>query len=149
MEGTPVRVARIIADAMPKYPNKKAALYFNDLDAQKTDELRKYLPDDTNNFQIHFSADDGNNLLKDLHSNLLRRHNLNYLLFYDPYKAEIDWEALKPYFFGWGEVILNHMVYDTNRAVTSAKLPQTIDRYERTYLTSIEELINLRGDKNA
>ena len=74
---------------------------------------------------------------------------MHYLLFYDPYTAAIDWKALAPYFFGWGEVIINHMVSDTNRAITSVKRPETIGKYEQTYLTSIKELVNLHGDKNA
>ena len=41
------------------------------------------------------------------------------------------------------------MVSDTNRAITSVNRPETIGKYERTYLTSIKELVNLRGDKNA
>ena len=41
------------------------------------------------------------------------------------------------------------MVYDTLRAVSSATRPKTIDKYQQTYLTSIEELATLRGDKNA
>ena len=149
IEGTPIRVSRIISMAMKKYPGKRAKLYFNDISQEKTTELKQYLPPDTNNFSIHLSNKDGNDLLKELKPYLLHKSYLHYLLFYDPYKAAINWEALAPYFFGWGEVILNHMVSDTKRAVASAKRPETVDKYEQTYLTSIEELIELRGDKNA
>lgn len=146
VEGTPVRVARIIANAMPKYPNKKAALYFNDLDAQKIAELKNHLPPNTDNFQIHLSSEGGNNLLKGFKSKL-NQQGLNYLLFYDPYKAEIDWEALKPYFSGWGEVILNHMVSDPLRALKQSTALKTKRKYENTYLTPFEELAISAGDR--
>ena len=149
IDGTPIRVARIISDAMKKYPDKKAILYFNDSDSTKINELKKYLPKDTRNYQICLSHKNGNDLLKDLRSRLLQKPNVHYLLFYDPYDASIDWTALAPYFFGWGEVILNHVVSDTVRAITSVKRLETKNKYQQTYLTAIEELINLHEDKNA
>lgn len=149
VEGTPIRVARVIADAMSRYTNKTTTLYFNDSDPEKIAKLQDHLPPDTKNFHIVLSCEDGNQLLKELQPSLLKRSGLHYLLFYDPYTATINWEALASYFFGWGEVIINHMVSDTLRAITSAKRPETIDKYEQTYLTSIKELVDLRGDKNA
>ncbi len=149
VEGTPIRVAKIISEAMKKYPDKSAHLYFNDKNPAKVAELQKHLPPKTNNFQYSLSCQDGNDLLKALRKELLYHEGLHYLLFYDPYKAAIDWEALVEYFFGWGEVILNHMDYDTRRAITSVKRSETIDKYKKTYLTSIEELVSLHDDKNA
>ena len=149
VEGTPIRVAKIISDAMKKYPDKSAHLYFNDKEPAKIAELKKHLPMETHNFRYSLSCQDGNDLLKALKEELLYHAGLHYLLFYDPYKAAIDWEALEAYFFGWGEVILNHMDYDTRRAITSVKRSETINKYKKTYLTSIEELINLHDDKNA
>ena len=149
VEGTPIRVAKIISEAMKSYPNKKAHIYFNDKNPDKIVELQKHLPPKTNNFQYSLSCQDGNDLLKTLQKKLLYHEGLHYLLFYDPYKASIKWEALEEYFFGWGEVILNHMDYDTRRAITSVKRSETIDKYRKTYLTTIEELINLHDDKNA
>ena len=134
---------------MSRYTNKTTTLYFNDSDPEKIAKLQDHLPPDTKNFHIVLSCEDGNQLLKELQPSLLKRSGLHYLLFYDPYTATINWEALASYFFGWGEVIINHMVSDTLRAITSAKRPETIDKYEQTYLTSIKELIDLRGDKNA
>ena len=100
VEGTPIRVARIIADSMKNYPDKKAVLYFNDNDPDKIAELQNHLPPNIDNFRIHITCKDGNNLLKTLKTLLLRLNDLHYLLFYDPYAASIDWEALAPYFFG-------------------------------------------------
>lgn len=149
IDGTPIRVARIISDAMKKYPDKKAILYFNDSDSTKINELKEYLPENTRNYQICLSHKNGNDLLKNLRSRLLQKPNVHYLLFYDHYDASIDWTALAPYFFGWGEVILNHVVSDTVRAITSVKRLETKNKYQQTYLTAIEELINLHEDKNA
>lgn len=149
VQGTPIRVAKVISDAMTKYPDKTAVLYFNDSDPEKISELKQHLPNDTGNFQIISSSKDGNQLLNELQPKLLKNKDLHYLLFYDPYTASIDWEALTPYFFGWGEVIINHMVSDTSRAIKLVKTPEAIDKYEQTYKTSLEELASLRGDKKA
>lgn len=66
VEGTPIRVARVLADVMREqnYQAQQAWLYFNDLSQAKITELRKHLPDDTRNFHIYPSVGDGNNLLK-------------------------------------------------------------------------------------
>lgn len=98
IEGTPIRVARVITDAMSRYTDKTTTLYFNDSDPKKIAKLRDHLPTDTNNFHILLSCEDGNQLLKELQPRLLKRSGLHYLLFYDPYTASIDWEALAPYF---------------------------------------------------
>ena len=145
--GTPIRVAKIIADIMPSHPNQKATLYFNDSDSEKIAKLQERLPPQTNNFQIRSSVGDGNDLLKTLWPTLRQRNGVHYLLFYDPYKAAIDWTAIEPYFRDWGEFILNHMVSDTVRALKSAKNPETIDKYERTYLTPFDELAESAGDR--
>ena len=145
--GTPIRVAKIIADIMPSYPNQKATLYFNDSESEKIAELQERLPPQTNNFQIRSSVGDGNDLLKTLWPTLSQRDGVHYLLFYDPYKAAIDWEAFAPYFFGRGEVILNHMVSDPVRALKSAKSPEAKRKYEQTYLTPFEELAESAGDR--
>ncbi|MBR1807110.1 MAG: three-Cys-motif partner protein TcmP [Selenomonadaceae bacterium] len=147
VEGTPIRVAKIIADIMPNHQNQKATLYFNDSESEKIAELQERLPPQTNNFQIRSSVGDGNELLKKLGEKLLHKEGVHYLLFYDPYKAAIDWKALAPYFFGWGEVILNHMVSDPVRALKSAKSPEAIDKYQKTYLMTIDDLVKFRGDK--
>ena len=41
IEGTPLRVSKIISDAMKKYPRKKAYIYFNDLSNEKIELLEK------------------------------------------------------------------------------------------------------------
>jgi three-Cys-motif partner protein len=147
VEGTPIRVSRVLADTIKSYPEKQALLYFNDLNVNKIAELEKHIPDDTSNFKICTSSKDGNELLGDFQNN--RKLQFSYLLVYDPYEATIDWNALTPYFNLWGEVIINHMVSDTIRGVPAAKSPNAITKYEDTYETDIEELVNLKGDKNA
>ena len=64
IEGTPLRVSKIIAEAMTRYPDKKAYLYFNDLDPKKIDLLNTRLPAQTGNFQIYTEVMDANVLLK-------------------------------------------------------------------------------------
>lgn len=51
VEGTPIRVARVLADVMREqnYQAQQAWLYFNDLSQAKITELRKHLPDDKEN----------------------------------------------------------------------------------------------------
>lgn len=77
------------------------------------------------------------------------RQKTNYLVIYDPYTASIDWSALMPFIKNWGEVIINHMVSDSIRAVGQVKRPETITKYEQTYLTTIEELLNFGSDRIA
>ena len=63
--------------------------------------------------------------------------NKSFLLIYDPFKATIDWKAIMPFLNNWGEVIINHMVSDSMRAVKMAKSETAIRKYENTYLTDI------------
>lgn len=151
VEGTPLRVARILANIMREqnYQNQQAWLYFNDFSQEKIDELQKHMPANTRNFHVCLSVGDGNDLLKRIGSRLSPQAKINFLLVYDPYQAAIDWVALLPFIRNWGEIILNHMVYDSIRAVSQATRPATISKYESTYLTKIEDLIDFGSDKDA
>lgn len=75
--------------------------------------------------------------------------NVSFLLLYDPFEATIDWEAIFPFLKNWGEVIINHMLSDSIRAVSQAKSHKAIEKYEKTYLTDIENLIPFGSDKKA
>lgn len=151
VEGTPVRVAKVISAIMREsnYQNQQAFLYFNDLNEDKIAELRKHLPDETRNFHYETSVRDGNELLKQIGKNLSSRLKLNYLLVYDPYTASIDWEAIAPFLNNWGEVILNHMVSDSIRAVPQAKKSSVKAKYENTYLSPFDRLLEFEGDRQA
>ncbi len=151
VEGTPIRVARVLADVMREqnYQAQQAWLYFNDLSQAKITELKKHLPDDTRNFHIYPSVGDGNDLLKRIGSKLNPQTKVHFLLVYDPFQATIDWAALLPFIRNWGEIILNHMVSDSIRAVSQAKRPATISKYESTYLAKIEDLIDFGSDRDA
>lgn len=151
VEGTPIRVAKILSSIMHErnYQKQNAWLYFNDLSSNKIAELRKHLPDNTHNFHIETSIGDGNDLIKEIGNKLNSNTKVNYLLVYDPYQASIDWEALLPFIKNWGEIIVNHMVSDSIRAIPQAKRPQAVSKYEQTYLTSIEDLIQFGSDRNA
>ena len=151
VEGTPIRVARVLADVMREqnYQDRQAWLYFNDLSQDKIDELQKHMPAETRNFHISLSVGDGNLLLRSIGSRLSSQAKINYLLVYDPYQATIDWVALLPFIRNWGEIILNHMVSDSIRAVSQARRPDTISKYESTYLAKIEDLIDFGSDRDA
>ena len=151
LEGTPIRAARVLSEVMREqnYQTQQAWLYFNDLSQEKIDELCKHLPSDTRNFHIQPSVGDGNDLLKSIGSRLSSQAKINYLLVYDPYQATIDWAALLPFIRNWGEIILNHMVSDSIRAVSQVKRSASISKYESTYLAKIEDLIDFGSDRGA
>ena len=150
IEGTALLVANIIAKAMTKYTSQQAFLYFNDLDSDKIDELNTRLPKMTRNFHIQTYCMDASELLNKISSQFTSVfQGMHFLLIYDPYDANIDWDALMPFMKNWGEIIINHMVSDTLRAAKVAKKQETIDKYERTYRTTIEELVSFGSDRNA
>lgn len=149
IEGTPLRVSKIIAEAMKKYSNKKAYLYFNDLSIEKIETLESRLPQRTENFVVYTDAMDGNALLKSISDQFDVFNNMNYLLLYDPYDAAINWEAITPFLNNWGEVIINHMVSDTIRAARTAKRDEVVQKYEQTYQMNIEKLISIGSDRAA
>lgn len=142
--GTPIRIARLINKEMgrPDYMHKNAWIYLNDLSPEKIDILKDYLPQGRSNCVIHTSFGDGNELLKKIGAQLRSNSSITYLLVYDPYQACLDWTAIRPFLKYWGEVIINHMLFDSTRAVSQVKRPDKIEKYEQTYLTSIEKLVN-------
>ena len=124
-------------------------IFFNDIDKDKTDLLQTKLPLDRNNFHVVVTPEDGNELLKKIGGQLNQHNHLHYFLLYDPYDASIDWEALFPFFRNWGEVMINHMVLDPVRAITSVKRTSTKIKYESTYLDAFENLVPFGSDKKA
>mgnify|MGYP000569466004 FL=1 len=149
IEGTPLRVARILRDIAGQYPFKQVYLYFNDRDAAKTALLSEKVPKETANFHIEITCKDASELLKTIGPKL-DQPNLHYFLLYDPYDASIDWEALLPFFRYWGEVMINHMVSDPIRAISQVKKESTMQKYEGTYRVSdFEQLVPFGSDKAA
>ncbi|MBR0143026.1 MAG: three-Cys-motif partner protein TcmP [Clostridia bacterium] len=149
VEGTPIRVAKVLRDVAGQYPHKQVYLHFNDIDKDKTDLLQTKLPSSKENYHVSVTHEDGNVLLKDIGSRLDQRKRLHYFLLYDPYDASIDWEALFPFFRNWCEVMINHMVSDPVRAITQVKKRSTKIKYENTYLDAFENLVPFGSDKNA
>lgn len=147
--GTGIRVAKLLHDASFKYPSKDIFVFLNDIDKRKTDHIKNLLPMNTNNFKLYISTQDANDLLKRIGPELMKARNIHTLLVYDPYKADIDWEAVMPFFNMWSEVIINHMVSDSIRTVAVAKKPETIRKYEKTYQTDFANLIPYGNDRNA
>lgn len=150
IEGTPLRVSEIIAEAMTRYTDKQAYIYFNDLNKQKIELLETRLPKRTSNFHIYTDSMDANELLRKIGDQFTSLFsNMHFLLVYDPYDAHIEWDAMMPFLENWGEIIINHMVSDTIRAAKMAKKPEVIEKYEETYQTTIDELISFGSDRNA
>ena len=125
IDGTSVRVANALLNVARKYPCKMVQLYLNDINKEKVEELRKHIPANERNFQIITTDLDAGALLRTIGPQLYNAGHLHYFLLYDPYDATIDWAALIPFFRNWGEVMINHMVSDPVRAITSAKRQTT------------------------
>lgn len=148
--GTPIRVANALLDVARTYTDKQVHLFFNDYNKKKIDELQKHLPQDERNFKIVTTCSDGNELLKSIGPQLNQNSHMNFFLLYDPYDASIDWEALSPFFKHWGEVLINHMISDTVRAVKQVKREEKKKKYEYTYqVNDIAELVPYGSDKTA
>lgn len=149
VKGTAVRVSEVLSEAARKYKNKSIEIYLNDKDKARVEELKKHLPENEQNFHIATSCVDAHELLMNIGPQLYEFEQQHYFLLYDPYDASIDWEALLPFFRNWGEVMINHMVSDPVRAITSAKRKTTIEKYEATYLEDFEKLVPYGSDKKA
>ena len=150
--GTPVRVANVLLEVANKYTDKTVELIFNDINVDKIEELKKHLPNNERNFSIITSSRDCDDLLKTIGPQLERKDNTNkhFFLMYDPYDASIDWDALKPFLNNWGEVVINHMVSDSVRAVTQVKKDKAKKKYLKTYkLNDIDDLIPYGKDRSA
>ncbi|MGB5824545.1 MAG: three-Cys-motif partner protein TcmP [Proteocatella sp.] len=148
--GTPIRVANALIDVARTYPSKQVHLYFNDNDTNKIKELKKHIPADERNFKVITTTKDGNELLKFIGPQLNNNSFMHYFLLYDPYDASIDWEALTPFLNHWGEVLINHMISDSIRAISQVKDEKKKKKYTGTYRAGgIEELIPFGSDKSA
>lgn len=147
VEGTAIRVAKTI-NQINSIHQKEAILYFNDIDEGKIQHLKSVIDTLELKFvQIHFYNTDANQLLREITNVVHNKHNT--LLFYDPYQANIDWEALEPFFNIWGEVIINHMLSDVIRGAKSVSDPIKIAKYEKTYHKSISEIIRTSNLQNS
>jgi len=149
LKGTAVRVSEALCDAAKMYLEKNIYVYLNDKNRVRVEELKKHIPQDERNFKVVTSCSDAHELLRTIGPQLYETGHLHYFLLYDPYDATIDWEALLPFFRNWGEVMINHMVSDPVRAITSAKKKTTKAKYENTYLEDFEKLVPYGSDKTA
>ena len=147
VEGTAIRVAKELNEIISNYPDKKAIAIFNDLSKEKINLLEQEISKLklNSNIEIYYHCEDRSSFLHGLA--LKNWDDFNTLLVYDPYKAEIDWEAITPFLNTWGEVIINHMVSDTNRGASQAKKSEVINRYEETYQKDISSIIELGNNK--
>ncbi|ADL52354.1 three-Cys-motif partner protein TcmP [Clostridium cellulovorans] len=146
--GTPIRVAKALLDVARRYPEKQVQLYLNDYIEAKIEELKKHLPSNERNFQVVTTVYEGNELLKWIGPQLNQNSHMHFFLLYDPYDASIDWDALLPFFRHWGEVLINHMISDSIRAIPQVKRDNKKKKYENTYRVSdISELVPYGNDK--
>lgn len=147
VKGTAIRVAEKMNDIIASYPNKKAILIFNDFSKEKIDLLKQEINkfNLNSNIEVYYRCEDRSDFLHSLA--LDNWENFNTLLVYDPYKAEIDWNAITPFLNTWGEVIINHMVSDTNRGAAQAKRSDVVNRYEETYQKDISSIIEMGRNK--
>ncbi len=149
IKGTALRVADVLLDIAHTYPQKQVQIFFNDNSKEKIDELIKHIPSNERNFQITTSVEDKDELLETIGPQLYNRKHLHFFLFYDPYDASINWSVLIPFLRNWGEVMINHMVSDTVRAITQVKSEEKKEKYANTYLTDFEKLVPFGTDKKA
>lgn len=148
IEGTALRVAKRLNDIVTNYPGKSAILIFNDISEQRIEYLKTVIEKaNLTNIQVVYRSEDCNSFLRGLDLNSYKRQ-FNTLLLYDPYKAAIDWDAVTPFLNTWGEVIINHMVFDTSRGASQAKKKDVIVRYTETYQEDIGTIIKMGKDKH-
>ena len=134
-----IRVARKLNDIIVNYSGKKAVIIFNDLENARVERLKTEIKKlHLNNIEIIYHNEDCDSFLQGLNST--EWTEFNTLLLYDPYNASINWAAIKPFLNRWGEVIINHMAFDTPRGVTQAKKKSVVERYEETYQRDIDSL---------
>lgn len=153
VKGTVIRVAETISKLIENYPDKNAVLIFNDYDQNKINTLESYIKslgiDNTDQFQIVTKCGDKDEFLKSLTGVIQSKYRgYNILLLYDPYMAALNWEAITPYLNMWGEVIINHMVSDTERAAKQVKKDEAKEKYQETYQEDIEKIIELGVERN-
>jgi three-Cys-motif partner protein len=149
--GTPILVVKKICEIMqrPAYLNKKAILFFNDKERNRIETFQSYIESNCvlpKNITINYYNTDANLLLSDISNKLPQIYNT--LLLYDPYQAEIDWSALSPFLNKWGELLLNHMIYDSKRGISQAKTDKAITKYEQTYQSNICKLLEISERKD-
>ncbi len=146
IEGTALRVAKRLNTIIQGYPGRDAILIFNDMEEDRVQHLRKEIEDaNLTNIAVSYNVGDCNAFLRGLNISTFS-NQYNTLLLYDPYRAAIDWDAIKPYLNRWGEVIINHMMFDTSRGAAQAKKPEVIDRYQETYQRDISLLAETNKD---
>lgn len=139
VEGTAVRVIKKL-NQINAGSDKAVKIYLNDIDEQKIEYLESVIQGlNTANIDIKIDCKDANLFLRQF--DLSKMQQCHSLLFYDPFDASIDWKAIDPFLNRWGEVIVNHMVSDSVRNIKTAKNPETINKYMKTYECHIDKLI--------
>ena len=148
VEGTPIRIAKLLNTSIVRYTDKDALLFFNDITKNKIDTLKTVLDEDSlTNVTIDYSVGDANSFLNSFIINKYNKYHI--LLLYDPYQATINWKALSPFLKKWCDIIINHMVSDTIRGLPQAKKDTKKEKYANTYKKNIDDLISLGSDRES
>ena len=80
IEGTPVRVAKVLLDVARNYPGKNIEIYLNDIDPSRVEEIKKHLPSDERNFRIITQVGDASEFLHIIGPQLYDAKCLHYFL---------------------------------------------------------------------
>lgn len=147
IEGTAIRVIKTLQEIMNNFPLKKALLFFNDYDPQKIQRLELEIEKiEHSNVEIVTSVLDRDDFLQ--HFALNKYKHYQKLLLYDPFHTDINWNSIMPFLNVWGEVIINHMLYDVTTGSSSVKAPSKIKRYIDSYQMPIEEIVRIHTDRD-
>lgn len=125
VKGTAVRISEALREVARTYTDKNIYIYLNDIDKERVAELESHLPQDervTLRLSPHVVMRTNCSELSD-HS-YMELGTCIISCFTIHMMRTLDWEALLPFFRNWGEVMINHMVSDPVRAISSAKKTQ-------------------------
>lgn len=149
IKGSALRVLENLKKVSDNFKGKDICVYFNDYNSDKIELLKQNISNiDTGRLIVSTQNMDASEMLAG-YKNEISGKGTHYFLLYDPYDASIDWVALKPFLGNWGEVLINHMVSDTLRAVSQVKDENKKKKYEETYLVDkIEDLFKYGTDRN-
>ncbi len=151
IEGSPIRVIKSLKIVSENFKEKKKEIfvYLNDNNFDKIEALKENVNKiGLGSLIVSITNKDASEMLAEFEDKISGR-GTHYFLLYDPYEAILDWSALKPFLGNWGEVLINHMVSDTIRAVKQVKNENKKKKYEETYLVDkIEDLLTYGTDRN-
>ena len=148
VKGSAIRVIEKLAKVSNLYPHIEIEICLNDINTNKINTLNEQISKiDIGHLKVSVKNMDASKFLNS-YKDKISGKGTHYFLLYDPYDASIDWAALSPFLGNWGEILINHMVSDTVRAVKQVKDDTKKEKYENTYLVNeIEDLLTYGTDR--